>query len=374
MIMVGRTFIACTLFFILLNLIVPDRKSSEQENRMLTQKPDLNMSDVLSGHYMQQYEDYLSDQFAGRSFWRSFKIGLNRLGGSREENGVFLGKRSQLLEDVVTPDPEALSKNLEAIKSYSDRYPDVNKYMILVPDAAEVLGDRLPPLATVANQTRMINHVKSELGDSLKWIDAAKALKRHADEKIYYKTDHHWTSLGAFLTFQEAAETMGIQTDFSSGFASYPVTTSFNGMLASKSGYALDVMEEISIYVPRGEDNEVLVNYVDEQKRTTSIYDSSKLKTRDKQAVFLGGNTSVIDIKTLASGNRRLLIVKDSFANSFVQFLTPFFREIIIVDPRYYTGTIDEVMNTYRISDVLFLYRGNTFFQDNNISGVMSSD
>lgn len=372
--MVGRTFIACTLFFILLNLIVPDRKSSEQENRMLTQKPDLNMSDVLSGHYMQQYEDYLSDQFAGRSFWRSFKIGLNRLGGSREENGVFLGKRSQLLEDVVTPDPEALSKNLEAIKSYSDRYPDVNKYMILVPDAAEVLGDRLPPLATVANQTRMINHVKSELGDSLKWIDAAKALKRHADEKIYYKTDHHWTSLGAFLTFQEAAETMGIQTDFSSGFASYPVTTSFNGMLASKSGYALDVMEEISIYVPRGEDNEVLVNYVDEQKRTTSIYDSSKLKTRDKQAVFLGGNTSVIDIKTLASGNRRLLIVKDSFANSFVQFLTPFFREIIIVDPRYYTGTIDEVMNTYRISDVLFLYRGNTFFQDNNISGVMSSD
>ena len=68
------------------------------------------------------------------------------------------------------------------------------------------------------------------------------------------------------------------------------------------------------------------------------------------------------------------MLVKDSFANSFVPFLTPYFREIVVVDPRYYSGTIEDLMNAYRITDTMFLYSGNSFFQDNNISGVLDSE
>lgn len=70
----------------------------------------------------------------------------------------------------------------------------------------------------------------------------------------------------------------------------------------------------------------------------------------------------------------RLLLVKDSYANSFVPFLTPYFREIVLVDPRYYSGTIEDIMDTYRITDVMFLYSGNTFFRDNNLKGVLSGE
>ena len=70
----------------------------------------------------------------------------------------------------------------------------------------------------------------------------------------------------------------------------------------------------------------------------------------------------------------RLLVIKDSFANCFVPFLAPYYREIVVVDPRYYSGTITDLMDTYRITDVLFLYSGNTFFTDNSISGVFASE
>lgn len=371
---VGIVFMVCLAGMILINLLVPDKEMSQEENRMLASRPKLTWSSVSSGDFMEKYESYQADQFAGRNGWRSLQVTLSRLGGAREVNGVLLGKHKQLLEEIETPDQEALTANLKAINSFVQKHQGVKTNMLLVPDAATILPDTLPSLATVADQTRMISQVKRELEPSVNWIDAAATLNKHAEEKIYYKTDHHWTSLGAFYVFGAAAESLGIKTDATSTFASYPVSTSFNGTLAAKSGCRLDEKEQIDIYVPKEADNDLVVNYVDEQRKTTSLYDSSKLKTRDQYAVFLGGNTSVIDIKTVSESKKRLLVVKDSFANAFIPFLTPYYREIVIVDPRYCTGTMDEIMETYKITDALFLYSGNTFFRDNNISGVLDSE
>ena len=371
---IGKAFIICLLILILGNLLVPNKKKSDEENRMLSEKPKLTIGALTSGSYMEQYESYQSDQFIGRNMWRKLKVTLNRFGGSKEENGVFIGKKNQLLEDIAAPDKDLLHSNVAAIKAFSERYSDIPVTMLLVPDAANILSSSLPSLATVADQSTSIGLVKKELGDSVQWVDAVKVLNKHKDEKIYYKTDHHWTTLGAFYAFQEAAGKLGISADVSSVYASYPVTTDFNGILAAKSGCRMNVREEIDIYVPKDTDNDVTVNYVDEQKKTTSLYEADQLDTRDKYAVFLGGNTSVIDIKTMAENRDRLLVVKDSYANCFVPFLTPYFREIVMIDPRYYTGNIQDAMETYQITDVLFLYSGNTFFQDNNISGALGSE
>lgn len=371
---VGKVFILCMIVFFLLNLIVSDKEMSEEENRMLAGMPKLTWSSLVSGDFMSKYETYLADQFAGRNFWRSIKVGLSSFGGSKKEEDILIGREDYLLEEIALPDQEVLMENLESIRKFVKKNHDVRIYMMLVPNAANVMTDRLPAFATVADQSRMLAQVKRELGEDLEWLDASEALKKHTDEKIYYKTDHHWTSLGAFYTFCSAAEQMNIKADVSSSFVSYPISTTFNGMLAAKSGCKLDVKEEIYIYVPRDTDNDVVVNYIDEQRKTASLYDSSKLKTRDQYAVFLGENTSVIDIKTVSESSRRLLLIKDSYANCFVPFLTPYFREIVLVDPRYYSGTIEDIMDTYRISDVLFLYSGNTFFQDNNLKGVLSGE
>ena len=370
--LVGIIFILTLFLFLIINVIVPDREKSVQENRMLATKPKFRLSSLISGDYDEKFEAYMDDQFVGRDMWRKLKVTVDRIGGSRLENGVYIGKNGQLLEQIEVADETHLAANIKAIKSFSESQSKIPVRMMLVPDAANVLNHSLPALAKPEDQTQMFSMVRKDLGDSVEWIDVSTELNKHKTEKIYYKTDHHWTTLGAFYAFQAAAPSLGIDGDLSGKYVSYTVSDSFNGMLASKSGVNLGEKEQIDIYVPTEEDTDLIVDYVDEGKRSTSLYDSSKLKEKDQYTVFLGGNSSLLDIRTVSTSTKRLLLVKDSFANSFIPFLTPYYREIVVVDPRYYSGTINDLMDSYRISEVLFLYSGNTFFKDNNISGVFT--
>lgn len=370
--LVGIIFILTLFLFLIINVIVPDREKSVQENRMLATKPKFRLSSLISGDYDEKFEAYMDDQFVGRDMWRKLKVTVDRIGGSRLENGVYIGTNGQLLEQIEVADENHLAANIKAIKSFSESQSKIPVRMMLVPDAANVLNHSLPALAKPEDQTQMFSMVRKDLGDSVEWIDVSTELNKHKTEKIYYKTDHHWTTLGAFYAFQAAAPSLGIDGDLSGKYVSYTVSDSFNGMLASKSGVNLGEKEQIDIYVPTEEDTDLIVDYVDEGKRSTSLYDSSKLKEKDQYTVFLGGNSSLLDIRTVSTSTKRLLLVKDSFANSFIPFLTPYYREIVVVDPRYYSGTINDLMDSYRISEVLFLYSGNTFFKDNNISGVFT--
>ena len=370
--LVGIIFILILFLFLIINIIVPDKEKSEQENRMLATKPKFRLSSLISGDYDEKFEAYMDDQFVGRDMWRKLKVTVDRICGSRLENGVYISRNGQLLEQIEVADENHLAANIKAIKSFSESQKKIPVRMMLVPDAANVLNHSLPALAKPEDQTQMFSMVRKDLGDSVEWIDVSTELNKHKTEKIYYKTDHHWTTLGAFYAFQAAAPSLGIEGDLSGKYVSYAVSNSFNGMLASKSGVNLGEKEQIDIYVPTEEDTDLIIDYVDEGKRSTSLYDSSKLKEKDQYTVFLGGNSSLLDIRTVSTSTKRLLLVKDSFANSFIPFLTPYYREIVVVDPRYYSGTINDLMDSYRITEVLFLYSGNTFFKDNNISGVFT--
>lgn len=370
--LVGIIFILILFLFLIINIIVPDKEKSVQENRMLATKPKFRLSSLISGDYDEKFEAYMDDQFVGRDMWRKLKVTVDRICGSRLENGVYIGRNGQLLEQIEVADENHLAANIKAIKSFSESQKKIPVRMMLVPDAANVLNHSLPALAKPEDQTQMFSMVRKDLGDSVEWIDVSTELNKHKTEKIYYKTDHHWTTLGAFYAFQAAAPSLGIEGDLSGKYVSHAVSNSFNGMLASKSGVNLGEKEQIDIYVPTEEDTDLIIDYVDEGKRSTSLYDSSKLKEKDQYTVFLGGNSSLLDIRTVSTSTKRLLLVKDSFANSFIPFLTPYYREIVVVDPRYYSGTINDLMDSYRISEVLFLYSGNTFFKDNNISGVFT--
>ena len=370
--LVGIIFILILFLFLIINIIVPNKEKSVQENRMLATKPKFRLSSLISGDYDEKFEAYMDDQFVGRDMWRKLKVTVDRICGSRLENGVYIGRNGQLLEQIEVADENHLAANIKAIKSFSESQKKIPVRMMLVPDAANVLNHSLPALAKPEDQTQMFSMVRKDLGDSVEWIDVSTELNKHKTEKIYYKTDHHWTTLGAFYAFQATAPSLGIEGDLSGTYVSHAVSNSFNGMLASKSGVNLGEKEQIDIYVPTEEDTDLIIDYVDEGKRSTSLYDSSKLKEKDQYTVFLGGNSSLLDIRTVSTSTKRLLLVKDSFANSFIPFLTPYYREIVVVDPRYYSGTINDLMDSYRISEVLFLYSGNTFFKDNNISGVFA--
>ncbi|MCF2681931.1 DHHW family protein [Faecalicatena contorta] len=360
----------------LLNLVSGDKEYSEKENRMLQQRPQFTLAGIESGRLMEQYESYLSDQFVGRNFWVSLKTRIDLLAGRRESNGVFKGKNHYLLEDIASPDQEQMAQNLDAIESFENKYRDIPMYMMLVPNAANIESEKLPGFAVTEDQNQIFQNIKKELGDYITWVDVTKTLKKHRAEDIYYRTDHHWTTLGAFHAFQELASSMKLDTTKVSEWKSYAVTSDFNGTLSATSGYETGYEEPIYIYAPENIEDapEVVVNYVNEKKKTATLYDSSKLEEKDKYAMFLGGNYPMIDIRTTADTTDRLLLIKDSYANCLVPFLVPYYREIIIIDPRYYYGDITEVMESNKITSVLFLYNGNTFVEDNCINGVLEND
>ena len=372
--MLGMVFLLFLFIVMIINLVVPDSRMSEEENRVLSSSPVFSLNNIISGAFMEQAEEFVSDQFVGRDLLRRLKVGADMLGGVRKEEDVYIGSDGQLLEDIKVPEQEKLQTNLDAIRQFTTDYPDLTVNMILVPDAANTLRGSLPALATVEDQSQLISMVRNSLSDSVGWIDVSTVLNRHRSEKIYYKTDRYWTALGAFYAFQEAAPSLGISEDVSDKYVSYTVSDSFNGSLAARSGACLDEQETIEIYAPTQGDDDVIVDYVDEGKRTSSLYDSSSLEGRNQYEVYLGGDTSLLDIRTVSTSQKRILVVKDSFANCFIPLLTPYFREIVVVDPRYYSGTIQDIMDTYQITDTLFLYSGNSFFTDNSISGVFTGE
>ena len=330
-------FVIMMIAFCVVNLATGDREFSATENRALEQRPELTISGIESGRWMEQYESYVSDQFAGRDFWVMLKSRVDLLAGKRKANGVFKGKDHYLLEDIAKPDEDQMKENLSAMKMFQKQYKDIPMYMMLVPNAANIESDKLPGYAV---------------------------------------TDHHWTTLGAYYGYQALSKSMKLDTSKTSDMKPYAVTNAFNGTLASTSGYETGYEEPIYIYAPDNLKNatEAVVNNVNEKKKTATLYDTSKLKGKDKYALFLGGNYPILDIKTTADSTDRLLIIKDSYANSLIPFLIPYYREIVVVDPRYYYDDIEKVMKKDNITSVLFLYNGNTFVKDNSISGVLQND
>ena len=371
----ARMFLILLFLICLLNIVWPSREFSEKENRMLEQKPELTLSGIESGRFMEQYESYQSDQIAGRDLWVQLKTRVDLLMGKRESNGVYKGKSKYLMEDIKTPNQEQMEHNLASMCSFQEAYPDIPMYMMLVPNAANVLSDKLPSFAVTRDQDKDFAEIQKALKGHLTWVDVSSAMKDHKSENIYYHTDHHWTSLGAKYGYEALAEALQLDTSKEVELKPYAVSDSFNGTLSATSGYETGYEEPMYVYLPKeaGTGPEVVVSYVEEQEKKATLYDTSKLKEKDKYAMFLGGNSGLIDIRTTADSTDRLLIVKDSYANSLVPFLTPYYREIFMVDPRYYYGDIHEIMENNKITSVLFLYNGNTFVEDNSISGVLEN-
>lgn len=370
---IWMTRVFCLLMIVLcgINLLKKDKPFSETENRMLEGKPKLSVGNVISGKYMEQYTSYKSDQFVGRDFWISMKTGVDYMLGKREENGVYNGKDHYLMEQIKAPVSRAYEENIKAMKQFKEKYPNIPMKMMLVPNAANILNEKLPALAVVKDQTKLFQKVEKDLKDSYEWLDLTKTMKKHKKEEIYYHTDHHWTTLGAYYAYQEYMKAKDEKELVE--FQKYPVTNQFNGTLSSTSGYERNYKERINVYLPKEDSVEYVVEYREEQKKTTTVYNKEKLKEKDKYGMFFDGNHSIVDIKTTAASDEKLLILKDSYANCFVPFLIPYYREIMMIDPRYYYGDLYELLDSENYSEVLFLYNGNTFLEDNSINGVLDA-
>lgn len=361
-------FVLVLIVVCLAGLIAKDRPFSDTENRSLAQKPALSASALADGSFFSGLDSWYSDQFPARDGWISMHLWQIRRLGQKESGGVYLG-RDRLLAAPETPDEAAVAGTVAAVNAFSAQHPELNMNLMLVPGAAAILTDALPKNAPVRDQLQDIRAIQEQLDGSITVLEAGSVLSAHAQEEIFYKTDHHWTSLGAYLVYAANAPALGL--DPNQGFDVYTVSEDFEGTLSSKSG-SHAMRDHVEIYGLQDPDLKYYVSYGEEGGKVCSIYDREALDAKDKYTVFFGGNHDKVEIRTTANNGKSLLLFKDSYANCFVQFLLPGYERITIIDPRYYYGTLDSILNA-GVTDVLFLYSADTLVRDTSLADVLGA-
>ncbi|MBD2869025.1 DHHW family protein [Paenibacillus arenilitoris] len=351
------------------NLLTPDRSFSESENRVLESLPALTLRSFLSGTFAADYEDYATDQFALRDVWIGLKTDTDRLMGKRDSNGVYLGEDNVLIQHFEAPTNEEIAGRASAIRSFNRATPGLRKYVMLVPTAAALHRDKLPAFAPVGDERAALNRVREALGPGIPFVDVYSALDAEREAYLYYRTDHHWTTKGAYFAYRALCDLMGITPKDEEAFDIRQATDTFYGSLHSKSGFRHLPPDRIDLYVPR-EESFIQVKYVDEGLTADTLYALDQLSKKDKYAVFLNGNHALLRIATAVPGGKKLLVVKDSYANSLIPFLTEHFAEIDVVDLRYYGESLTSLVQERHYDDMLILYNTNTFFADPSIMNL----
>ncbi|WP_405116154.1 DHHW family protein [Paenibacillus sp. FSL K6-1217] len=357
---------------LVVNVLTPGKVFSESENRMLQQLPAFSLQTLGSGTFTSEFEAYLSDQFVERDFWIGLKSGADQGLGRKESNGVYIGKDGYLIQKFTPPGQGDLADKLKALEAFDQATPGLRKYMMLVPTAASVLKDKLPPYASGGDERGYWDEIKaSDLG-AIQCIDVFPALEANKEQPIYYKTDHHWTTKGAFLAYRELGAPMNFTPKNEDEFNIRQVTSQFYGSLYSKSGFRHIRPDSIELYYPKVPET-VSVEYAHEQQSADSMYVMGNLTKKDKYTVFFNGNHGLIRISTGNTEGGRLLVVKDSYANSLIPFLTSHFSEIDVIDLRYYDGDLLKLMKERQIRDMLILYNTTTFVEDPSIKLLADS-
>lgn len=371
--------VSAVLFFIFLAtfgiamFFLPEKRFSETENRSLAAFPELSSDSVKSGEFTGGFEDYFADHFPMRTQWVSLKTKAELFSGKTLLNDVFFAEEA-LIEQFQRPDRELAEKNAAAVNSFASSC-SIPVYMMIAPTSAGLYEDTLPDDAPYYNQKSFIDFFYSMLSDSVTKLDVYSSLYSMRDEYIYYRNDHHWTSLGAFTAYSAAIGRMGFTP---MGYSSYDiehVSADFRGTLYSKvlsEKYPADV---IDIYHCSEGSKVVSVDINDgrEVKSFSGMYFREYLDKKDKYSMYLGENVPLLTIKTDLPNEKKLLVIKDSYANCFIPFLTQHYSEISVVDMRKLDSlsyVLDEYIDFKDYIQVLILYNAGTLSSDEDLKKI----
>lgn len=369
-------------FFVLISgasLIIKDREFSPNENRYLAETPELSWDNILSGKFQDGLEDYLRDQVCFRDGWITVKTGIQKACGDTDIGGAYVGKDGYDFEKITPEDVDEkqVDRNIKAVEDYfmtaSETIDKQKLSFLLVPTSGLVMQEKLPKNARLFDQAKYIDQVQKAMKD-YNFVDVRDTLMDHNEEYIYYKTDHHWTSAGACLAYEVWSEHTGGEAETEDGLVKNVVSDKFRGSLYSKILDADSAYDEIWTYGLQKDEafgSKDCTVTIDEKQQLDSIYDDEKLQEKDKYAYFLGGNYGQVHIQNQKAASKakgkNLLIIKDSFANSFVPFVTQDYENIYMVDLRYYNGDMKAYLQEHEITDVLVLYNISNFISDRNI-------
>ena len=374
----------CSAFF--MNIFAPpDTESVQRENREMTPLPSLNQNTVFSGTFAKNFESYLNDKVGFRGILTDWAADFKNMQGIKSDLGRVLSidkdmgtgvteKTSLILynhsiAEIFKENPEARDLYIDTMNQYAQKIdPDIHLYSMIVPTQLEFM----PPMyANIqSSQKESIDYIDAHFDERIQPVNVYDTLKAHSDEYLYFRTDHHWTALGAYYAYQAFCEAAGDEPVDISDFEKHTIPD-FLGSLYDQSRaeelleqpdsidwYDVDPDEEITVDMRGLDEDGVLVDY------TGSLYDKNLEET--KYQFFLCGDNPLVRVKNPnASTDKTLLMIKDSYANAFVPWACQTYREIIIIDPRSFWTTVEEVLDANHVDDFLVLnYVFTTAFPD----------
>lgn len=350
-------------------IISPKKDFSENENRYLTKLPSLSAKAVISGEYTDSLNDWLADHFPQRDFFVGLKSSVEITSGRKEINHIYVAEDDYLIE------PYAMPQNTERITDTLVRFYDkidknhVDVHLMLVPTSVTIYSDKLPAHAPVSDQMETAYAIYEASGipaiDCSGWL-----LDNVSHGQLYYRTDHHWTTLGAYYGYLAYCNEKELTPVPLETLSAQTVTEEFAGTLYSKVNDYSHKKDAITIYT--NPEDDITVTYADTGEVTDSLYNLDYLEEKDKYSLFLNNIHPLIEIENMAaSSQNELMLIKDSYANSIVPFLAHHYRKFYVFDTRYYRDGPSSFLSEHKkITDVLLLYNMNTLDDDTGIRGI----
>ena len=357
-------FLAFIGAFFILNLVLPDRQFSEQENRYLQMRPEFSFKSLFSGDYTSKFETYTTDQFTFRDEWITLKAASELALGKQENNDVHLCENGTLIEGFKRPENSVLDSNMSALNTLVGN-TDAKVYFALIPDKSDLYSSLLPKNVPNDSEKEVIDYCYGQSNATN--VDMYSALSAHKDEYIFYRTDHHWTSLGAYYGLSALAESMGLPCPALDSYTDrHVVSEEFYGTTWSSSGFSWVDPDTMETFVNAPEGLKV-TSYPQGSPVEGKLYDFSFLEKKDKYSMFMGGNCPMHVIETGNEDKPSLLILRDSYTDSLIPFLLDDFSEIHVLDLRYYRASLKAYIEQNDFDNVLVCYSVSNFCSDSNI-------
>ncbi len=339
-------------------IVLPQKDFSEMENRFLQKRPSVTADSLLDGSFMESFETYTNEQIPLRDMFVKMKAVFATYTGATENDGIARGDDSYLFDKVCATN-DKLHKNISAIRSFA-KNTDRDIYVAIAPTSTWINAGRLPAGMPVLDEAGASN----ELTDALKDIPNAhmiylyETLDAHKDEQLYYRTDHHWTTLGAGYAYEAICEKMNLEKQDITQYEKH-VADDFLGTHYAKYKGIFVVPDSIEYY-------DVPIKALELEKQTVdNLIDEEKLKGYDKYAAFMYGNDGKYTVRADKHLGRDLIILKDSYANCLIPYLVMNYDNITVLDLRYFAGNVSDVLAKESSADVLLMYNW-TFVNDDN--------
>ena len=338
---------------------LPSEDFSEEENRVLASFPEFSIESLISGEFTEGVAEFYSDRFPARNVFVGIKAYFEKLMLRSENNGVIEGADGYIIDRLEYTENEykTLETNLKAIDKFTTALEGVgvDTATVILPRAVDVMTSKLPALYDTARVDAAWDKTLSTLPDAITVTEMLRTLANKG-EYVWYKTDHHYTTLGAYYTYVALADVLGYTPYPLEYFTEEVVSTEFFGTTYSSSGMKWAESDTVTLFRFDGDEN-YTVSYPDSSEAAMKgFYARDYFGVKDKYSAFLGGNRARTRV-SLEGGEDRptLILIKDSFSHSLAPFLALHF-DLELVDMRYYNKNVSNLVYEIDPDMVLVIY------------------